>query len=112
MCACVCGLWLGLGAPGGSEILVNNFRTALEPWVQQGKRVTVHTVGFSADHDYEFLNKLRAVGTSEVGCVPLVHPPCDLCGPVGMHLCFWTWGGGHVPRLPLPLPYSLSLLPT
>ena len=45
---------------------MNNFRTALEPWVRQGKRVTVHTVGFSPDHDYEFLNKLRTVGTTDV----------------------------------------------
>lgn len=51
---------------GGTETLVNNFRTALEPWVRQGKRVTVHTVGFSPDHDYEFLNQLRTVGTSDV----------------------------------------------
>ena len=38
---------------GGAQTMTQLLRTALEPWVRMGMRVVVHTVGFSADHDYK-----------------------------------------------------------
>ena len=39
--------------------LVGNLRTILSEW---DRKVVVHTVGFSRDHDFEFLDELRKVG--------------------------------------------------
>ena len=30
-----------------------------------GKKYTVHTIGFGASHDFEFLNSLNKIGTNE-----------------------------------------------
>ena len=44
------------------EELVQSLRRILSKWE---KKVVVHTVGFSRDHDFEFLDELRKVGTAE-----------------------------------------------
>jgi hypothetical protein len=40
------------------QSLVNELKDILKEWT---KEVVVHTVGFSRDHDFDFLDKLRKV---------------------------------------------------
>eukprot|EP00927_Polykrikos_kofoidii_P001680 TRINITY_DN10643_c0_g2_i1.p1 TRINITY_DN10643_c0_g2~~TRINITY_DN10643_c0_g2_i1.p1 ORF type:complete len:1646 (-),score=259.23 TRINITY_DN10643_c0_g2_i1:238-5175(-) len=44
------------------EVMVKSFERILSKWT---KDLVVHTVGFSAGHDFEFLNDLRKVGRTE-----------------------------------------------
>lgn len=50
------------GKSDGAETLVNLFKSNLKDWK---KPLTVHTIGFSQDHDFGFLDKLRKVGSIE-----------------------------------------------
>ena len=62
-------------------MLTERLRQALQPWVAMGKRVVVHTVGFSADHDYKVRDRV-------CGCICAVHHACDCntCSPSRAHL--------------------------
>jgi len=46
----------------GNDTLINVFQTNMKDWK---KPLTVHTVGFSKDHDFEFLDRLRKSGSVE-----------------------------------------------
>lgn len=50
------------GKPGGSETLINQFKSNLKDWK---KPLTVHTIGFSSSHDFGFLDELRKSGSVE-----------------------------------------------
>ncbi len=55
--------------------LVASLRDVLREW---DRKVVVHTVGFSRDHDFEFLDELRKVGRYSFVCLCARACVCEL----------------------------------